>query len=286
MKCDTVYILQTRPIIKKMHVGTVNPIYFDSDIDDNVECTLLDRYSEPASTCYLSLLHKWEDIVYLSFYTKVEGRYCKNKPLLFYFNRVYWNMKYQREYFEDLPFSTGGLKGLIKKLKILHLMLTGYSKWYGKIKNYNKHIMRFSNYDLNSMDIYQLEALLKEVIDVFCNYLGKNHFRLLGLAQVCYNLLVKKMESFPASNEIISNILELNTSKNMTIRSNNELIELANEANRCRDIREIFLSEKSEDIYNLLEGSVEKNNFRKRFDEFIIKHSPRCLLSIAAAAIS
>lgn len=275
IKDYTIYILQTRPISIKTDKGTVNPIYFDGDICDDVECTLLDRYSEPASTCYLSLLQKWEDIVYLSFYTKADGKYCKNKPLMFYFNRVYWNMKYQREYFEDLPFNAGAFKGIIKKLILLRLMLTGYSNWYGRIKNYNKYITQFSSYNIKNAETDQLAALLKKVIDVFCKYLGIDHFRFLGLAQVCYNLLVKKMASFPESNQIISNILELNTSKNMTIKSNNELMELAYKASQCKEISDIFLKEKSEEIYSLLEGSVDKNDYRKEFDKFIIKHGHR-----------
>lgn len=270
-----IYILQTRPITIGNFDNCSEDVYFDCDIPDETECILLDRYSEPASTCYLSLLQAWEEIVYLSFYDKLEGKNYKEKPLQFYFNRVYWNLKYQKEFFDDLPFDGYGLKNLWKKVKLGNLLINGYKRWYQRLNKYEEYIKDFSKHNLEAMNLVELNSLLKRVIEIFCNYIGKDHFQFLGMAQVSYNLLIKKLVNLPDSKTVIAQAIEANVSKNMTMQSNYELLVLTKEADKYKEIKEIFINEKSEDIYYSLKGSKRKEEFRKKFDDFILRHGHR-----------
>ncbi|MCC5466517.1 PEP/pyruvate-binding domain-containing protein [Pelosinus baikalensis] len=275
IKDHKLFILQCRPVTVKEDSASKPCIPYNFDIPENVECSLLDRYSEPASTCYLSLLESWEEVVYLSFYTKLEGKSCKEKPFLFYFNRVYWNHKFQREVFDNLPFDTPICKDVSKKLKLTRLMFCGYKKWYKRLDRYEGYIKEFSSYDTAAMNIGDLIRLAKKVTNVFCNYIGKDHFRFLGLAQVCYKLLTAYLPDTPEVKENIARIIESNDSKNMTMQSNDELLQLAMKANSCTDIREIFCKTDANEIYETMKGTCEREKFRKQFDDFIKRHGHR-----------
>lgn len=274
MKDDVVFILQCRPVTTLPNRAIVENIYFDADIPDNVECTLLDRYSEPAATCYLSLLQLWEDIVYLSFYSKKRGCHFNEKPLHFYFNRVYWNLKYQSEQFDDVAFNEKGWRALWKKAKLIHLMLTKYKNWNNRLRKYDLHIKRFSQYKLEQMDIQALNTLLKNVTDVFCDFIGIDHYQILGLAGVTYNLLQKKLSALPDSKEIILNILHNSVSKNKTVQSNNELLEFAKTIYANRELREIFTNESASNILDILKNT-EWREYNRQFDLFLQKHGHR-----------
>jgi len=272
---DKVYILQTRPVVINEYTKSTNIIHYDSDIPEDIECTLLDRYSQPACTCYLSLLESWEDEVYLSFYNKREGRSFKEKPLLFYFNRVYWNIKYQRKYFDDYPSGELSTSGFVKRIKLYNLMLNSYKNWYGRLKRYDKHIAELKELALDSMDISELGMLLSKIMNILCNFIGKDHFRFLGLAQISYNLLREELKGLTDTKEIIAKAIEPIVSKNMTMQSNLELMELAKEAEGYTEIKNIFRDVNTDKIYSHLKGSVDKELFRAKFDEFIRNHGHR-----------
>ena len=274
---DKIYILQCRPITMQNKTSTIINIPFDCDISDETECSLLDRYSEPACVCYLSLLKSWQEVVYLSFYSKKAGSLYQEKPLLFYFNRVYWNQVYQRKYFDDIPFGKSNDKSYIKKVKLLFLMLTGSGSWYRRIGKYEKllqNLDRRSQTAYSSTDIWNT---LQMVINVFCNYIGKDHYRFLGLAQVGYNLLSTKLSGMKHSKETIAGLLESGASKNMTIESNHELFQLTQFAKSFPAVRAIFLKCKVEDIYGCISKQHDKEvvRFRDEFDDFIKRHGHR-----------
>ncbi|SCY70733.1 PEP/pyruvate-binding domain-containing protein [Alkaliphilus peptidifermentans] len=269
------YILQTRPVIIKNLDKLTNIIKYDSDIAEDIECTLLDRYAQPACTCYLSLLQSWEEQVYLSFYNKKEGRLYKEKPLLFYFNRVYWNMKYQRDFFDDYPKGKLNIADCVKVVKLFFLMKNSYISWYQRLAKYNNHIEELNRQPYGNMSISRLGLKLNGILDIFCNYIGKDHFIFLGLAQVTYNLLSKELEGLPNTKEIISEAIEPIVSQNMTMKSNLELVDLAWEAECSTEISNLFREVNTDEIYLKLKGSMEKEGFKRRFDKFIRDHGHR-----------
>lgn len=274
---DKIYILQCRPIILHNAVSTSGDIPFDCDISEETECSLLDRYSEPACVCYLSLLKSWQEVVYLSFYNKKAGSLYNEKPLLFYFNRVYWNQEYQRKFFDDTPFGKSSDKRFTKKVRLLFLMLTGSGSWYRRIDKYEKLLCNLDERNKKADSLIDMWNTLQAVIDVFCEYIGKDHYRFLGLAQIGYNLLSEKLSGMEKSKEVLAGLIESVTSKNMTIESNHELFQLTQLAKSSPEVHMIFLTCSVEDIYERISklNKTEAENFKDEFDSFIKKHGHR-----------
>ena len=274
---DKVYILQCRPIVMHKAASTNIDIPFDCDISEEIECSLLDRYAEPACVCYLSLLKSWQEVVYLSFYNKKAGSHYTEKPLLFYFNRVYWNQAYQKKFFDDIPFDTSHDKRFTKKVKLLFLMLTGCRSWYRRIGKNEKILHNFNERHERTPDLKDTWNTLRAVIDVFCEYIGIDHYCFLGLAQVGYNLLSAKIREMGNSKEVIAGLIESGASKNMTIESNHELFQLTQLAKFSREIYMIFLTCPVADIYKKISklNDTEAKNFKREFDSFIKRHGHR-----------
>ncbi|MFZ5351495.1 MAG: PEP/pyruvate-binding domain-containing protein [Bacillota bacterium] len=274
IKDGVIYLLQIRPITNLNKKIEPVIIHFDADIPADVECSLLDRYSEPACTAYLSLLKSWEELVYLSFYSKERGARFEQKPLMFYFNRVYWNLKYQKEFFDDVPFNGNGLPALIKKTKLVKLMLFGYKNWYKRVKKYIGYIEEIEKHDIKRLNAVQLSKLYHQTIDIFCNFIGRDHFQFLGIAQVSYNLLSEKLKDMPESKNIIARIIESNVSQNMTMVSNRELVEIAQLAENNELLKKAFKEHASSMILDLVKKE-EYTEFNRKFEAFLKKHGHR-----------
>ncbi len=268
------YILQVRPI-------TTNPtrnqttVYFDNDIPECIECSMLDRYSEPACTCYLSMLNRWQDVVYLDFYSKKKGKHNVEKPLQFFFNRVYWNLKYQKEYFDDIPFNDNSSRSIIKKIKLIKLMLLGYKSWYSRLKHYDQAIENFALQDMNNMNSKQLIDYFNNITTNFCSYIGRDHFQFLGMAHVCYNQLLKKIAFIPGVKDLVAEILNTNVCKNMTTLSNYEMVKIAQKAYETECVRRLLLDNTSRDAYRILKNDKSFSDFKQSLDEFLNKHGHR-----------
>ncbi|MEF2965938.1 PEP/pyruvate-binding domain-containing protein [Paenibacillus sp. M1] len=274
MRGDDWFLLQVRPITCRSEEDISFDCY-DGNIKENAECSLLDRYSEPVSTCYLSLLDTWQEQVYLDFYSKTIGKYVTEKPLQLYFNRVYWNLKYQRKYYDDLPFKDRGLSSLPKKRSLMRLMLNGHRSWYRRIDKYESRIAEYAAINVNQLDTSEIYRLLEELIDWFCNYIGKDHYQFLGLANVCYQLAIDKLSSLPNAKEILTEALNNDQYDNMTMRANRELMKLAEEANRRNEVKEILLADDPMSIYVRLSNKHEASDFKVKFDDFIARHGHR-----------
>ena len=274
---DKIYILQCRPIILQKTVSISNDIPFDCNISEETECSLLDRYSEPACVCYLSLLKSWQEVVYLSFYNKKEGNLYDEKPLLFYFNRVYWNQVYQRKFFDDIPFGKSSDKRFIKKAKLLFLMLTGSGSWYRRINKYEKLLRGNKDRGNAARSLIDTWNTLQNIIDVFCEYIGKDHYRFLGLAQVGYNLLSEKLSGMEKSKEVLAGLIESGASKNMTMESNHELFQLTQFVKSSPEVFTIFSTYPVEEIYERISKLhySEAESFIDGFDDFIKRHGHR-----------
>ncbi|WP_313558782.1 PEP/pyruvate-binding domain-containing protein [Ruminiclostridium cellobioparum] len=274
IKGEDIYILQTRPVSRYAKEEKASDILYDDNIEDHLECSLLDRFSEAATVCYLSLLQCWQSNVYLSFYNKHKGSFFKEKPLVFLFNRVYWNFKFQRENYDNVPFKKKGLMNLYKKLKIIRLMLLGYKNWYRRLNKYDRLIINFSDFNLTKMSISELRLKLQNVIDVFCNYIGRDHYQFLGLAQVCYNLLDSELSDMPERKKIID-LVKSAEAKNITVNVNKELFELAELAHSDSGTLQLFLHKSADQIYGELVLNSIYGLFKDKFDSFIQKHGHR-----------
>lgn len=275
IKNGDIYLLQVRPVSAGAGAGAVDADRYDCDIPEDVECSLLDRYASPACVCYLSLLECWENEVYLDLYSRTEGRYSAHKPLLFFFNRVYWNIRYQRAAYDDIPFDKSGRRALLKKIKLLRLMLTGYKKWYRRLGKYERYLNYFSSRETLDLELPQLKSTLNNLIDMFCNFIGKDHFQLLGLAQVCHNLVSKKLSAFCNAKQAMVDFLQCYVHGNMTVQSNLELLELAKEADKHPGIKRLFLDSRAEDIYPRLDADINVRTYREKIDSFLVKHGHR-----------
>jgi len=274
---NEIFVLQCRPIVLQKASSIIRDVPFDSNISEEIECSLLDRYAEPACICYLSLLKSWQEVVYLSFYNKKEGKLFNEKPLLFYFNRVYWNQSYQRNFFDDVPFLQSKEKNFTKKIKLLLLMLIGSKSWYLRINRYEKKLSDLKERFVSTTNLSDTWIILQSVINVFCKYIGKDHYRFLGIAQIAYNLLSVKLKEMYNYKEILAGLIESGSSKNMTIKSNHELFCLAQLAKSSPEINTIFLTCPVINIYNKISKScsLDAEKFMHNFDSFINKHGHR-----------
>lgn len=248
---DAFYILQVRPVSREnFHSQIQKYSCFDTNIPTKSECSLLDRYSEPASVCYLSLLQMWENKVYLDLYTNKIAGPEEELPLEFYFNRVYWNLKYQRRYFDDIPF------GEIKKArtyKLLRLFKTGYRNWYQRLDFYEEALKRFRMQYDSITCLKELDGVLEEVIDYFCGFIGVDHFQFLGLAQISYRHLIKLLDPYCDGKQVIAKLLQRYPVKNMTIQSNKELEKLVNYIKKDSAFRKFFKENDSKEILDQME---------------------------------
>lgn len=268
------YVLQVRPITTNANRDKII-VYFDNDIAEDIECSMLDRYSEPACTCYLSMLNRWQDDVYLDFYSTKSGKYNKEKPLKFFFNRVYWNLKYQKEYFDNIPFDNKSDKSIQKKIKLIKLMLFGYKSWYSRLRHYDYTITKYASQNMDVMDSKQLIDYFYNITNNFCNYIGRDHFQFLGMAHVCYNLLLKKIAFVPGVKELVADILNTNLCKNMTTLSNYEMVKIAEKAYQSESLRKLLLENSSKDIYRVLQNDQGYSDFKQLLDDFLRKHGHR-----------
>jgi phosphoenolpyruvate synthase/pyruvate phosphate dikinase len=265
------YILQARPItaITPLDSFEAKANSVQKRSCDNVTVTLLDRFSVPISTCYSSLLREWQENVYLSFYCKKTGDAIKEKPFVFLYGRVYWNLNFQKIYYDDIPFGNRGSLSIIKKAKLLLLMVQGYRGFYKKISRYDKEIVQLCGNLEGSCSNAKLAELIKADINLFCNYIGKDHFRLLGMAQVCYNLLSEKLRGEENANEFLSTVFELNSDKNLTVQENRKLQQLAQLAADDLEIKYIVCKYDSVSAADLLIKQFADSEFMTEFRSFI-----------------
>ncbi len=262
MQNHEIYIFQARPIsaCRDENIYTV---------PDNAagDCILLDRYANPASVCYLSLLDAWQNQVYLSYYTKRPGASFDEKPLCFRSNRVYWNTKYQKKYFEDT-----GKHSLLRKIKLYHLMQIGYKCWYSRLPQYHATLDLLRREIDALSDPAKIPALLDRIIDNFCAFLGADHFLFLGLAQILYKKAdsVLKKENYDASK-----IIGENPSKNKTVQANEDLLAIVANVQSHPALRTLFLQSSEQKILQTLSEREEYRDCNTLLGAFLTKHGHR-----------
>jgi len=265
IKNKKVILFQIRPMVYRPDTG----IYHHS-LDASLDCILLDRYANPATVCYLSLLNTWQNKVYLSYYSNKPGYYFEEQPLCFLLNRVYWNVKYQKSMFED-----DGNNNRFHRFKFDLLVKIGYKSWYKRIKKYDYNIKRYEKKLLETCQIKALNQLLEQVIGNFCGYIGIDHFRFLGITQILYKKLEKALEDIGYQKQDIFKFIGSRTSLNKTVTANRELLELATIINSNSNLLELFTKNNSEVILQKLAIQKEFYSFHNIFHRFIEKHGHR-----------
>lgn len=273
---NRLYILQARPVTSKKSDPSDGGKDCGSDqIRGNVTAVLLDRFSKPVSRCYASLLKSWENRVYLSFYSRQTGKEIQEKPFLFLYGRVYWNINYQKEYYDDVPFGDTGMKSFCKKVILTLLINCGYRNFYARTRKYDRKIKLLYEKKDRCHSGKAFSDLLKEVINLFCDYIGKDHFRMLGAAQICHALLLKKLDGIDADGELMRRMFALNRDRNLTVVQNREIRKLAEIATRDPEIRAIFANNGAWEIGRMIEERRKESPFCLSFTDFINRFGHR-----------
>lgn len=264
MKRGRLVIFQVRPVVRVNKAD----VYSKSQ-QDNVDCILLDRYANPASVCYLSILDKWQDRVYLSYYEKSRGYMFSEQPLIFENNRVYWNMAYQKLYFED-----EGKEGQTKNRKLKVLIHYGYRGWYRRLKVYERRVRRYNCIFQRTKDDKELINLLEQVMDNFCDYIGIDHYRFLGIAQILYKRLQNLMKERGYDVEQMNQGMGKIINRNMTEKANSELIEMLTTIAKDKYLMECFQKKEPKEILEIMKNDYAKTYY-SQFLRFIEKHGHR-----------
>lgn len=261
----TLYIFQVRPI-----QFSIAKNLYSAPKEDGLDCILLDRYAAPASVCYLSLLDSWQNKVYLSYYTRRRGYTFDEKPLCFLYNRVYWNVRYQKKYFEDI-----GRGSRWKRWRLIHLILTGYRSWYRRIPKYDKKICNYKKTMETADDPRALLDLLEKVIQTFCGYIGVDHYRFLGLAQVLYKSVERRCDASPLQKQDVLAAIGQGRGKNKTVEANNDILNMIDAILADEALKKLFETETEEAIYLAITTKSPFLFLGNMFQEFIKLHGHR-----------
>lgn len=260
---NIIYLFQVRPIVLHAH-----PNIYTEPCREYEECILLDRYAKPASVCYLSILDSWQKNVYLSLYQDKTSVEVSDLPLCFLQNRVYWNMKYQKKYFHDEEGSS------TQKIMFEKQLNTGYISWYERIKNYCNDIASFNAQIQDADQEAQYIEILEHVMDNFCNYLGIDHFRFLGFAQVLYKRLRDQYQDKPEQLEQALKLVGDISNGNKTVQTNEELMELIVMIKENSELKTLFEESSAIEILNRLQNEKFKPLY-ERFMLFVNQHGHR-----------
>ena len=268
------WVFQARPMTAPANAR----IYNDCE-GERMDAVLLDRYAQPASVCYLSLLNSWQQQVYLSFYQHRPGSCFEEQPLQFAHNRVYWNVRYQRQFFED-PADTPG-----KRKKMRRLVYKGYRSWYGRLPVYERRVDRLDEQICMAKTPDAWRRLLEKTIENFCSYLGKDHFLFLGIAQLLYKRLPFFLQSsgsgegVPPSREEAVRLAETAVGRlsmdNMTIRANRDLQRMAGQIRRNESTRALWENAGPDELLLRIESGDFSAGFREQFNRFLQQHGHR-----------
>ncbi len=258
------YLFQLRPVI--LHAQ--NNIYTEP-LREYEECVLLDRYSNPATVCYLSILDSWQKNVYISLYEDKKCAQVSELPLCFLQNRVYWNMQYQKKYFHDESDGSPSNKMLFEqKLK------DGYSSWYRRLDSYLEKIQVFDQEIIKTNSAKELVLCLENIMDNFCVYLGVDHFRFLGFAQVLYKRLREQYEDDPEKLEQALKLVGEYSNENETVKANEELALLGEIIKNQESLKILFETEEEETILAKIKAE-DYAQFYGQFEQFVEKRGHR-----------
>jgi len=267
---NKLYIVQVRPITAGLISDNDNIYSFPPST--RTTCCLLDRYSQPATLAYLSLLAHWQERVYLDMRSNKLGRDICTKPLLFYYNRVYWNLDYQKLYYDIANNDLDDIR--INDSKLYEMIIDGADNWYSRLPEYQERLEMIDASIFVNLPKPHLKQQLLDVISLFCDGIGIDHYQMLGMADICYGLLQKTLDSIP-ENKYKATELLTSRQTNQTVESNNQLYEIAEYI--CLDplYRKVFIDKTPEDILLLFEDNLLYEPLKNRIMIFLKIHGHR-----------
>lgn len=257
------YVFQARPI-----TSAGDGLYHDIS-GGSLDCVLLDRFASPASVCYLSLLDAWQDRMFFSFYSSARGGAPEDRPLCFIRNRVYWNLKFQKKFFEDT-----GEVDTEKRRRLLRKMERGWRSWYRRLGRYRRQVRVLSRKVREAADTETLLALLGRVTDNFCDYLGADHFRFLGFAQISYKWARTAYAEAGLEESAADAAIARRGMKSSTVKANRELMQIAEKIRRSRAAYRLFSEREPAEIRSMLRCGVCPEIY-KNLRVYLKKHGHR-----------
>lgn len=228
-----------------------------------LDCILLDRYAQPATVCYLSMLDDWQNRVQLHLCAQ-EG---EEKPLCFLHNRVYWNVRYQREQY-DAPVTDSVQKGELERQ-----IRCGYRSWYRRIPRYEAQVRRLHKRLSQAQDLCGLLGLLDHAMANFCDGFGADHYLFLGIAQLLYRRLQRACTVHDLRRRADRWVGKY-SSRNETIRANTKLIEIADKIKRSPSLLSLVLESSSEEVVRRLRRG-EAPDLNRMLGRFLRAHGHR-----------
>lgn len=229
-----------------------------------MDCVLLDRYALPATVCYLSLLDEWQSKVRLSLCAQEGGE----RPLCFAYNRVYWNVRYQREQYEPPE----GVEDR-RRQELTGLIRRGYRSWYRRIPRYQARIRQMGRRLNDTNDATGLIALLNQAVQNFCVYFGVDHFQFLGIAQLLYRQLQQICHDRELRRQAEQLVGAL-SAKNKTVQANQELLKIAQKLRSTPGERSLIERYPPSEVYRRI-GLREAPVLARRLARFCKKHGHR-----------
>lgn len=138
--------------------------------------SLIDRYIDPVSRCYLSVLDLWQKKIFHA---------AEQYPMLFFSERVYWNLDFQKEYSQKAQNLLSGSIAARKSFYeyVLHLR----EDWYGKLNEYCNQLKTFSD-SFSAPPENHAERVIA-LLELFFSGIGQSHFEILGASQILFELL-------------------------------------------------------------------------------------------------
>ncbi|MCL6451700.1 MAG: HAD-IA family hydrolase [Acetobacteraceae bacterium] len=195
------------------------------------DAALVDRFAQPISPCYASVLERFSRRVALDFPPRWPGSRYREVPYVFHRHRVYWNLRYDRLYFSRLP---GGRveAGPLRRAWFLYHLLTLHRRWYRRLPGYLDRCRRLGQVALERLDDAGLLAHFRSVERNFYGRIGREHFRALALSQASLRLLEAGLKPLEDATELAGRLVGARTPRNLTVACNLRLLGLADLARR------------------------------------------------------
>ncbi len=231
--------------------------------EKGIDCILLDRYAQPACACYLSMLEEWQNRVKLHLCSE-KG---EEKPLCFMHNRVYWNVRYQREQY-DAPVADRA-----QKERLDRLIRRGYRRWYRRIPRYEAQVRRGEKQLLQNPGREGLLGLLHEATVNFCDFFGGDHYLFLGIAQVLYRQLQKACAPTGLW-ERADRWVGRYSSRNETLQANRELLKLAGRIKKIPPLLDLVMNAPPQEVARQMQAG-EAPAMAGMLRDFLRRHGHR-----------
>jgi pyruvate,water dikinase len=266
MRGGEVVVLQVRPVT----AGGSGPPPLPADC----ECVLVDRFADPVSPCYASFLQRFAGRVRLSMLQPRPGR-CAERPYVVYACRVYWNVRYEKRYFDVAAAVPLGAPGHCRaKARFLYYAATCWWRWYRCLPRYLYRARRLGRRDLRRLDLGGLLGHVRAVERNFYRGIGMEHFIALSLARATYDALRGALRGVPDGARRAA-ALASSSGRNMTVRVNAELRALAGLAAADPWTRALFAATPPGGIPAALAGDDRGRPLRLALAAFLARHGHR-----------